>query len=74
VDLLLTDLLMPHLGGHELASRLRQRRPGLPVIYMSGYADDERTRSAVRAGQDPLLKKPFRTAELVHQVRQALGR
>jgi PAS domain S-box-containing protein len=73
VDLLLTDLLMPHVGGNELAARLRQRRPGLPVVFMSGYTDDEQIRAALLTGEAPLLKKPFRTADLIRQVRQALG-
>jgi len=46
VDLVLTDLAMPELGGRELAQRLSQTRPGLPVIFMSGYTDDDLARRA----------------------------
>ena len=40
VDLLVTDLVLPGMSGPELAERLRRRRPGLKVLFMSGYADD----------------------------------
>ncbi|MCC6740394.1 MAG: response regulator [Planctomycetia bacterium] len=73
IDLLLTDLVMPKMGGHDLAVHLRRNRPGLRVIYMSGYAPD-----AVLEGMPPepgatFLNKPFSTQELVRKVQEKLG-
>jgi CheY-like chemotaxis protein len=65
-DVLLTDLRMPRLDGHELIRRLRGRRPDLPVVVMTGYevVDHE---SALRTGGGPLrlLTKPLRLHEVV---------
>src|SRR6266700_3618235 len=73
IDLLLTDVVMPGLIGPELADRLRRVRPGLRVLYMSGYPGDG------TIGSDdtfielkPLLVKPFSVGELMTAVRSAL--
>ena len=74
IDLLLADLVMPKMGGAELAGRLADRIPGLKVVYMSGYAD----RSAALSGDGTpapgaaFLQKPFATDVLVRKVREAL--
>jgi PAS domain S-box-containing protein len=69
-DLLLTDLVMPGMSGREVARRLTQRSPGLPVLYMSGYSDD----AALRQDLDqPLLQKPFDVESLLRHVRLALA-
>lgn len=68
IDLLLTDVRMPGLGGLELAGRLCLRRPGLRVLYVSGYPGD-----GVRPDGAPLLAKPFRPAELAEAVRHVLA-
>ena len=68
VDLLLTDIMMPVMNGLELADVMRSRRPGLPVLLMSGYADAE---SVQRQLQDPLvafLPKPFTAAGLTDAI------
>ncbi len=70
IDLLLTDVRMPSLGGFELAARLRARRPGLRVLYVSGYTGEG---LATRPDGAPLLAKPFRTRELSEAVRHALA-
>ena len=73
IDLLITDVIMPGLNGRELADRLSEQRPGLKVLYTSGYAAD------VIALQGPLepgmayLPKPFGAARLVAKVREVLG-
>lgn len=74
VDLLLTDVMMPGMDGRELAELLRARRPGLRVLYMSGYSVERpgETRRA-RAGED-LLPKPFTLTALLERVRAALAR
>ncbi|MBK8164419.1 MAG: response regulator [bacterium] len=73
LDLLLTDVVMPRLGGRELAARLRAARPDLRVLFISGYTDDARDlREAAGPGGD-FLHKPFSPEELVARVRALLG-
>ncbi|MEO6666200.1 MAG: response regulator, partial [Nitrospiria bacterium] len=72
IDLLLTDVVMPGLKGPELARRLTARRPGLRVLYMSGYTEE-----AVGSFQSPdgdarILRKPFTPADLARTVREVL--
>ncbi|KAB2959026.1 MAG: PAS domain S-box protein [Thermoanaerobaculia bacterium] len=71
-DLALTDVVMPGLGGRDLAAALRERSPGLRVLFMSGYTRDALSRSGVEEGGVPLLRKPFTLATLARQVRAAL--
>ena len=71
-DLLLIDIAMPGLTGLETVRRARSAHPGLRVLYVTGYADligDDH-----RSGGDPLIKKPFRLAELGAEVRAAIRR
>ena len=74
IDIVVTDLVMPEMGGRALAERLRELRPGLPVLFMSGYADDDQTREGVSDVRVAFLAKPFTTATLVNAVRDALPR
>jgi signal transduction histidine kinase len=69
IDLVLTDVVMPGVSGPELAERLRARRPGLPVLFMSGYPGPE-TRRLGMVASDALLPKPFTLAELEAKVRE----
>jgi len=74
IDLLVTDVVMPGIGGGVLASELRQSRPDLKVLYISGYAkDSEAIERALRAG-DSFLPKPFTLAEMAGKVRAVLER
>jgi len=69
-DVVVTDVVMPGLSGGELAERLEQIRPGLPVLFVSGYADDEVIgRGQLRPGRQ-LLSKPFTGAELAYRVEE----
>jgi len=70
VDLLVTDLVMPAGGGHELYEQLSQRQPSLRVLYMSGYSEEwvPRTELARR-----LLRKPFTPEALLASVRDLLA-
>ena len=72
VDLLLTDLVMPGLDGHSLAKRLEASRPGLRVVYMSGYTYDEIVRHGIEAAELAFLPKPFLPATLIDRVHTAL--
>ncbi len=71
-DLLLTDLMLPGITGPELARGLSERWPGLRVVLMSGYTDDEGVRRAIAAGQVRFLQKPFDMATLARELRAAL--
>ena len=71
-DLLLTDLVMPRLGGREVADRLREHAPGLKVIYMSGYADATLLENGALQPGTELLEKPFTFATLTDTVRRVL--
>jgi CheY-like chemotaxis protein len=73
IDLLLTDVIMPGMNGRELAATLTRRRPGIRVLFASGYTDN------VLEGQDALapgvtlLDKPFTPADLAAKVRDVLS-
>jgi PAS domain S-box-containing protein len=69
IDLLLTDVVMPRLSGPELALRLRGLRPGLEVLFMSGYNDSRLVSRAVEQANVNLLLKPFTPADLIDRVR-----
>ncbi|HEY5989155.1 MAG TPA: response regulator, partial [Streptosporangiaceae bacterium] len=72
IDLLLTDVIMPDMLGNEVAAHIHALRPGLPVLYMSGYAQ---TILDTQGALDPginLLEKPFSESGLLTQVRHAL--
>ena len=72
VDLLVTDIVMPNLGGRELAARLLVERPGVRVLFMSGYPDDARELGELAGSTGDLLRKPFSLRELVERARAAL--
>ncbi|HET7600712.1 MAG TPA: PAS domain-containing protein [Gemmatimonadales bacterium] len=74
IDLVLTDVVMPEMGGLELVDALAGVRPGIGVVVMSGYMEPERLRADVREAGIPFLPKPFSPESLAHQVRQALDR
>jgi DNA-binding response OmpR family regulator len=73
IDLLLTDAMMPGKSGLELANLLTARRPGVPVIVMSGYTEETLD---VPGMKDPiaLLQKPFTPRELRRRIREVLDR
>jgi PAS domain S-box-containing protein len=71
-DVVITDVVMPGVSGPELARALRVERPGLPVLYMSGYTDDVLDAEALDEPATGFLRKPFTHAELVDAVRGLL--
>lgn len=73
IDLLITDVVMPQMDGATLVANVRKDRPGLMVIFMSGYAED-----AFRKNLDPtvainVLPKPFNLAQLAQRVKDTLA-
>jgi PAS domain S-box-containing protein len=74
IDLVLTDVVMPGGSGSELAKRLMERRPGLKVIYMSGYTQATIDHGGVVNAGTTLLHKPFTSESLSRTVREVLDR
>jgi PAS domain S-box-containing protein len=73
IDVLLTDVVMPEMSGPELAEQLLALRPGLKVIYMSGYAGEHLDEEGFAAEGAALLQKPFTAAVLEEKIRQTLS-
>jgi PAS domain S-box-containing protein len=73
VHLLLTDIVMPKMSGHALAARLGAMRPGLKVLYMSGYSGDVIGHYAGLESHAAYLQKPFAPEALARKVRDLLG-
>ncbi len=73
IALVLTDLVMPEMGGRELASRLRIVSPTSRVLFMSGYTEDAVLRQSVMEPGSVFLDKPFTFETLIRKVREALA-
>jgi CheY-like chemotaxis protein len=74
VDLVLTDIVMPRMNGWDLATEVTARWPHLPVLFMSGYADDEMTRRDLLRPEAPFIQKPFDSGGLAAKLRVMLPR
>jgi CheY-like chemotaxis protein len=74
IDLVLSDVVMPELSGPELAGQLVAIRPGLKVLFMSGYAEKELAAHGVPEQGIALLQKPFEPPRLAARVREVLGK
>ena len=72
LDLLVTDVVMPHMGGDELARQITKRYPDMRVLFMSGYADDVLGRHGTLEPGVVLLRKPFSALELARTVRDLI--
>jgi two-component system cell cycle sensor histidine kinase/response regulator CckA len=72
VHLLLTDVVMPEMGGKDLADALRRIMPGLRVLFMSGYTQDAAFREEVAGGDRNFIQKPFSMGSLLNKIREAL--
>ena len=74
IDLVLTDAVMPQMGGPDLVRALRADKPRLPVVMVSGYTDSELVTYGTRELDVPFLAKPFRPDDLLRTVRAALDK
>jgi len=72
IDLLATDIVMPGMNGGQLAEALRQQRPGVKALFLSGYGDDSLARQGILEAEAAFLQKPFQLAALAQKVRAVL--
>jgi two-component system, cell cycle sensor histidine kinase and response regulator CckA len=73
IHLLLTDVVMPGISGRELAERVSQIRPGIKIIYMSGYTDQAVVHHGILRNDAVLLQKPFTLMTLAGKLREMLA-
>ncbi|MCX7847384.1 MAG: response regulator [bacterium] len=73
VDVVLTDVAMPGMDGHELGARVAELRPEVRIIYMSGFTDDATLRSSVLTRRAVFLQKPFMPQQLIERIREVTG-
>jgi PAS domain S-box-containing protein len=74
INILVSDVVMPHLGGKELADRISARRPECRVLFLSGYTADAVIRHGVVESEFDFLQKPFTPTQLARKVRDVLDR
>ena len=73
IDVLLTDVVMPGVGGRELAARMSERFPALKVLFMTGYTDDEFLRRGILDSGQAIMVKPFSPMDLLKKLREILS-
>ena len=72
IDLILTDVVMPHMGGPELIERLRQVRKDFKMLYMTGYTDEAIVQHGILEEGVNLINKPFTVEKLARKIREVL--
>ena len=73
IDLVITDMIMPNMGGRELAERLREQKADLKILYISGYTDDATVYASELPAGSAFLQKPFTLSALLEKVRGLLA-
>jgi CheY-like chemotaxis protein len=74
IDLVITDVVMPHMSGSQLAAELAAARPGIKVLFTSGYTEDAVIQRGVLSQSVDFLSKPFDKNTLAGKVRDVLDR
>jgi two-component system, cell cycle sensor histidine kinase and response regulator CckA len=74
IDLLITDVVMPDIGGQALAARMKESRPSMPILFISGYTETTVTYRGFIDEGEPFLQKPFGPTDLARKAREALDR
>lgn len=72
VDLVISDIRMPGMGGMDLLKKIRAKQPGLPVILMTAYGSIPDTVRAIKAGANDYIAKPYDSSDLIHKVNEIL--
>jgi two-component system cell cycle sensor histidine kinase/response regulator CckA len=72
IHLVVSDAVMPGIGAAEVVRRLKEQRPSLKVLIMSGYTDDEMVRRGIVTSSIPFVQKPFELSVFARAVRDAL--
>jgi two-component system, cell cycle sensor histidine kinase and response regulator CckA len=72
IHMLISDVVMPRLSGRDLAAKLTSERPGMKVLFISGYTDDTVVRHGVLDGGVAFLQKPFNLRSLAEKIREVL--
>ena len=72
IDILVTDVVMPGIGGRELAKRIQSKRPNIKVLYLSGYTEDAISTQGALTPGTAFLQKPFTLQNLAKKVREVL--
>jgi signal transduction histidine kinase len=73
IDILVTDMMMPGMGGRELARAVRASSREMPIVFMSGYTDDEELRKSLLDSRSAFIEKPFTPELLLAKLREALA-
>ena len=73
IDLTLTDIVMPEMSGVELADRLEKERPGLRILFMTGYAEEVVLNEGILGKQRECIGKPFTREEITKRVRKIIS-
>jgi CheY-like chemotaxis protein len=73
VDVIVTDMVMPAMGGRDLARSVRMIDPGIPIVFVSGYTDDDELRQTGLDSRSFFMEKPFAPEDLLLKVREAVA-
>jgi two-component system cell cycle sensor histidine kinase/response regulator CckA len=73
VDLIVTDIVMPEMGGTELAQRIREKQPDARILFTSGYTEDAAVRQSLLQEGEAFIEKPFTPAKLAMKARELLS-